>query len=54
MKVKVAAQMFAFHHSGLRTAELQKVAEENKLTLLSIPKAKDIRWTEWNGLIKCL
>lgn len=35
------------HQSGVRTAEIQKVAKENKLTLLSIPKPKDVRWTEW-------
>lgn len=36
-----------FRESGLRTEELKKVAEENQLKLLSIPKIFAIRWTEW-------
>lgn len=36
-----------FHESGLRTEELKKIANENGLKLLSIPKIFTVRWTEW-------
>lgn len=36
-----------FNNSGLRTENLKHIAEENQLTLLSIAKLFEIRWTEW-------
>lgn len=37
-----------FHKSGLRMSELKKLAEENKLPVLVIPKLFTIRWTEFS------
>lgn len=36
-----------FNNSALRTENLKRVADESHLSLLSIPKLFDIRWTEW-------
>lgn len=36
-----------FHRSGLRTKELQQVADENNLTLIRLPKYFEVRWTEF-------
>lgn len=36
-----------FHNSSLRLETLKKIATENKLTLLSLPKLFEVRWTEW-------
>lgn len=52
-----------FRTSGLRTAELKKIASENGLKLIKMPKVYEVRWTEfiyqlfkavitnWNALI---
>lgn len=36
-----------FRTSSLHSDELKQIAAEHKLTLLSIPKLFEIRWTEW-------
>jgi len=36
-----------FHHSGIRTKELQKVAEEENSKNVELPKYFDVRWTEF-------
>lgn len=36
-----------FRNSSLRLDELKSIAKERELTLLSIPKLFEIRWTEW-------
>lgn len=52
-----------FNYSGLRNAELNEIAVENSLQLVSLPKIFEIRWTEfthslvnnilrsWNALV---
>lgn len=52
-----------FRTSGLRTAELKKISNENGLKLLKMPKEYEVRWTEfiyqlfnavltnWNALV---
>lgn len=37
-----------FHKSGVRTSELKKIATDNKLDVLSLPKKFTIRWTEFS------
>ena len=46
-----------FHQSGLRTKELKKIADENEMSLLHLPKYFEVRWTEFTyklfyGIIK--
>lgn len=36
-----------FHLSALRVAELNKIADENKLELFSLPKIFEIRWSQF-------
>lgn len=36
-----------FNQSGLRMADLQKIADENGIELMSLPKIFEIRWTEF-------
>lgn len=37
-----------FHHSGLRTAELEKIGKENGLKVHRLPKIFLVRWTEFS------
>lgn len=46
-KVLSVISSISTHFRELRTEELKKIAEDNKLKLLSIPKIFTIRWTEW-------
>jgi len=46
-----------FHQTGLRTKELKKIADENEMSLLHLPKYFEVRWTEFTyklfyGIIK--
>lgn len=44
-----------FHHSGLRTAELEGIAKQNGLTVLKLPKIFEIRWTNFTfTLVRCI
>lgn len=62
MKVKKIIESCAsiatyFHQSGLHTKELKKIADENEMSLLHLPKYFDVHWTEFTyklfyGLIK--
>lgn len=36
-----------FNQSSVRSEKLKKIAKDNNLTLLSIPKMFEIRWTQW-------
>lgn len=36
-----------FHYSPLRTSELKKIASDNELKLLAIPKIFEIRWSQF-------
>lgn len=36
-----------FHYSALRSSELKKIASDNNLKLLNIPKIFEIRWSEF-------
>lgn len=36
-----------FNESAMRLEELKKIANENQLKLLKIPKVFTIRWSEW-------
>lgn len=52
-----------FHQSGLRTSELKTIAKDSALSLLSLPKMFEVRWSEftfyllnsmltsWNALV---
>lgn len=38
-----------FHYSALRSTELKKIASENNLRLVNIPKIFEIRWSEFTS-----
>lgn len=39
-----------FHKSSMRVERLKKIAADENLVLLSLPKMFDVRWTEWSHI----